>query len=342
MAKKKRSDEPTFRLPPYRIEGDIVLSLSETIDWWQKIIGLPALWKENRGDGERVAILDTGWDQTHPDLKGAVVAERDFTRSPVGVYDRNRHGTWCAGAIGARANQVGVRGGVQSELIIGKVLSDSGSGQSKWIANGIKWAVDQGATVISMSLGSARPSPLINRAIDDVPDDIMIVCAAGNAGPSLDTDGWPARHPKALSVGGMDKNHQVPDFSSRGQSVDIIAPAVDVLSTVPGGYARMTGTSMACPIVASVVAMVQSKHKIHGGKTPIRNVKDLRDHLRKTAIDMGPPGRDPHSGFGLINPAKLLYANGETPPPDAVEGEEVVVGGKRYRVETQLVLKPVG
>ena len=105
----------------------------------------------------------------------------------------------------------------------------------------------------------------------------------------------------------------------------------------------MTGTSMACPIVASIVAMVQSKHKTHGGKTPIRNVADLREHLRKTAIDMGPPGRDTDSGFGLIDPAKLLNANRQDPPPppDVVEGEEVVVGGKKYKVETQLVLKPV-
>src|SRR6185437_4984179 len=138
-----------FRLPPFRVEATFT-ALSETIDWGLTAYQIPDHWKATRGKSVKVAVLDTGIDEAHPDLKDAFDDARDFTRSRFGPIDRHGHGTHTAGTIGARQNDIGVVGvAPDCRLLIGKVLGDDGSGSSATVAAGIDWACDSGADVIS-------------------------------------------------------------------------------------------------------------------------------------------------------------------------------------------------
>lgn len=339
---------PNFHLPPYRVES-VSLALSETIDWGLELLRVPPLWKQSRGQGVKVAVLDTGWDVEHPDLVGAVAAAEDFTGSRRGARDGNGHGTHVAGVIAARRNHTGVVGvAPECRLLVAKVLADDGGGSEGWIVRGIDWALEQGADVLSMSFGSRQPNRAIYEAIERaVAAGKFVLCAAGNDGEAgtatlggRQSRGWirprrlpvyiaaarsraatrvnyPARWPQTVAVGAVDREGRAARFSSRGAEVDIAAPGEDVLSTWLGaGYARLSGTSMATPFVGGVVALMLAKHRARGGKTPIANQRDLLEHLRRTAADAGSPGRDVSYGYGLIDPESMLRAE------DAIDADE--------------------
>lgn len=310
-----RKKEPIFRLPPYKVNA-IVASLSQIVDWGVALLGVPALWKESRGEGIKVAVCDTGAALTHPDLRDAIDDAKDFTDSPLGPGDSNGHGTHCCGVIGARDNTSGVIGVANMcRLLVAKVLGDNGSGSSLSVSKGVIWSVDQGAHVISMSLGSPYPDTRIRKAIEyALSKGVIVVCAAGNEGPSLDTVGYPAKWPGVISVGAINEQRKVANFSSRGDRVDICAPGVNIVSDwPPTGMASLSGTSMATPHVAGVVALMLAKHLRDGGATPAKTPDQVRAHLIGNAIDLGESGKDPSYGYGLIDPAKLLTV--VSPPP---------------------------
>lgn len=317
-ANRTYARDPIFRLPPLRVEATYA-ALAETVDWGLAAYRVPEQWKATRGEGIRVAVLDTGIDAQHPDLGGAIDAMRDFTDSPRGAEDAHGHGTHVAGTIAARRNERGVVGvAPECRLLTAKVLGDDGSGTSAEVAAGIAWAVESGADVLSLSLGSPDPSDAIRAAIERaVAAGRFVICAAGNEGRD-DAVNYPARWETTIAVGAVDRFGQVARFSSRGPEVDICAPGADVLSTFPGGrYARLSGTSMATPFVTGVVALMLAKHRTQDGATPVRNNGELREHLRRTATDAGPVGHDPAFGFGLINPEALLAGlPGAAPRPN--------------------------
>jgi subtilisin family serine protease len=318
--------EPIFRLPPLRIEATFA-ALAETIDWGLAAYRVPEQWKATRGAGVRVAVLDTGVDADHPDLAGAIEDARDFTDSPFGTDDKQGHGTHVAGTIAARRNERGVVGvAPECRLIVAKVLGDDGSGTSDEVARGIDWAVASGADLLSLSLGSPDPSAAIEQAIERaVNAGRFVICAAGNEGRD-DGVNYPARWATTIAVGAVDRFGQLARFSSRGPELDICAPGADVLSTFPGGrYAKLSGTSMATPFVTGVVALMVAKHRAQGGATPVRNNRELREHLRKTATDAGPVGHDPAFGFGLIDPAALLAGTTDADPPSDSRGPGVTI-----------------
>lgn len=236
----------------------------------------------------------------------------DLTVEDTHNYVANGHivsNTHCAGIIGARENSTGVVGvAPRCELYIGKVLGDDGSGTLQTVAAGIDWAVEQGADVISMSLGSPNGHPDLEAAVNRaVAAGKFVICAAGNEGPTMDTVGYPAMYPNVVSVGAIDQNKKIAQFSSRGNRVDICAPGVDILSCYPPrNLAKLSGTSMATPQVAGVVALMVAKQRSMGANTPVLTPADLLSELRRTAIDAGPVGFDPAYGYGLIDPAKLL------------------------------------
>ena len=176
---------PDYHLPPYRVDATFTpQSLTEIVDWGLTLLHVPLHWKQTQGEGVRVALLDTGVDESHPDLEGAIDDARDFTHSRGGPADYNGHGTHVAGIVAARQNNRGVVGvAPRSRLLIGKVLGDDGGGSSAAVAAGVDWACDQNASVISMSLGSSEPDPrllaVIRRATSK---GVFIIAAAGNAG----------------------------------------------------------------------------------------------------------------------------------------------------------------
>lgn len=296
-----------WRLPPYSVEATCV-AMSETIDWGLANYDIPQQWRQTRGEGVRVAVLDTGIAADHPDLVGCVDNARDFTGSRFGSEDRVGHGTHVAGTIAARHNEQGVVGvAPECRLLAAKVLGDDGSGSGRSVAEGIDWACEAGADVLSMSLGSPYADRAIHAAIERaLAAGVFVVCAAGNEGQP-DSVNYPARWPQTLSIGAVDRQGRVARFSSRGDEVDICAPGQDVLSTyLDAGYAKLSGTSMATPFVSGVVALLIAKHRKSGGVTPIDTQAELVEHLRRTAVDAGPQGKDPNYGYGLIDPGSVL------------------------------------
>lgn len=301
-------DEPIFTLPPYEVTK-VFTPYSQTIDWGLKMFNIPTFWKFCKGKDIKVAVLDTGFDTKHHDLIDNVKDAKDFTKSRAGYHDVQGHGTHCAGIIAAKDNTSGVVGiAPEAELYIGKVLGDNGSGSEESVVNGINWAINSDVDIISMSLGSPYPSERIYDSISTaISNGMIIVCAAGNEGPYMDSVGYPAKFDEVIAVGAINQNKKISPFSSRGKQVDIVAPGEKILSSYPpNGLAFLSGTSMATPFVSGVAALILSKHKIYSGQTPINGQKDMEKHLRKTAIDIGQVGFDFDSGYGLINPEGLI------------------------------------
>ena len=243
-------------------------------------IGAPAAWAAGAtGKGVKVAVLDTGVDTGHPDLKGRIAEQRNFSQS-ADTVDRFGHGTHVAATIagtGAAAN--GERKGVapDADLLIGKVLGDDGTGSESDVIAGMEWAAVN-APIVGMSLGAWSPDPVndpLTTTLDDLSakDGTLFVVAAGNDGPYPDGIETPGAAASALTVGAVDGADHVADFSSRGGTLmkpDIAAPGVDVVAAraagtamgtvVDGMYTSASGTSMATPHVAGAAADLLQRH----------------------------------------------------------------------------------
>lgn len=307
---------------------------ADVADWGHAVIGVPDAWQTTKGAGAVVAVLDTGIDHGHRDLKNQIQASKNFTSSRSGDNDVNGHGSHCAGVVAAEENAVGMVGvAPQAKLLSGKVLGDNGAGASTWIAAGIDWAVAQKADVISMSLGASSPDNIIGAAVKRAQAaGVIVVAAAGNAGPRENSAGWPGSFEGVVCVAACDKSKAIASFSSRGRSVVVAAPGVNVRSCYPGDrFATMSGTSMATPYVAGCAALYVSHCKTKGIKyTPA----DFATALQKTCADLPPTGRDTASGWGLVQPAKLFPAPPvppsdpmipPMPKPPEVGGDSVVI-----------------
>ncbi|WP_137230711.1 S8 family serine peptidase [Streptomyces sp. BPSDS2] len=251
-----------------------------SLDKSTKQVGADLAWAAGYdGTGTKVAVLDTGADAEHPDLQGRITASENFTDS-ADTEDRQGHGTHVASTVGGSgAASDGKNKGVApgTDLLVGKVLNDSGSGAASWIIAGMEWAVDHKADVVSMSLGSAEPTdctdPMSLAATElGKNKDTLFVVAAGNLGPSLNTVSSPGCAPGVLTVGAVDRDDSTANFSSRGPAIvshtlkpEIAAPGVAISAAAAGGrgsqaYRSMSGTSMATPHVAGAAAVVKQRH----------------------------------------------------------------------------------
>ncbi|WP_419992953.1 S8 family peptidase [Streptomyces boninensis] len=278
-------------------------------------IGAPKAWEAGfDGKGVKVAVLDTGVDETHPDLEGQQIAEKNFTDSPDNK-DRQGHGTHVASTIaGTGAKSGGKYKGVApgAGLLAGKVLGDTGSGNDSGIVAGMDWAVAEGADIISMSLGGQDEPGLdaMEAAINKYTEQgVLFTIAAGNEGPGAGTIGTPGSADGSLTVGAVDKSDQMADFSSRGPRVgggtikpDVTAPGVDITAaSAPGnsiaqevgenpeGYMTISGTSMATPHVAGAAAILKQQH-------PDWKAAELKGALTASAKDGGFTAYDQGSG----------------------------------------------
>jgi len=282
--------------------------LEDKIDWGLVSLHIPEVWKQSQGENIRVGILDSGIDFLHPDLKEGIISKKDFTNSG-NEFDYNGHGTHVAGIIGARANNLGIVGiAPKCKFVIGKVLDDNGSGKISWIIKGLEWLLEQKVDIVNLSLGSRFSNKKLLNIIRKLYfNNIPTICAAGNDGNLYDNIDYPARYKETISVGAINSQIKRSKFSSIGKCLDIMAPGEKVYSTYPPSrYAILSGTSMATPFVTGVIALMLAKHRKQGGKTECKTVEQIRQHLTKTSIDMYHAGFDIYTGFGLINPQKLM------------------------------------
>ncbi|WP_216831833.1 S8 family peptidase [Alkalihalobacterium elongatum] len=251
------------------------------------------------GAGVKVAILDTGIDNTHEDLAvnvkgGYSVFTDSANRDP--FYDGSGHGTHVAGTVGAIDNSLGVIGVAhQTDLYAVKVLNNDGSGSYAGIAEGVEWSILNGMDIINMSLGGSQSSSILKEFCDlAYSEGLLVVAAAGNSGNrggNNDSVGYPAKYESVIAVAAVDANNNRASFSSTGPAVELSAPGVSVLSTVPGNrYASYNGTSMASPHVAGVAALIWGEH------TNLTN-SELRQLLQHTSINLG---RSNQYGYGLV------------------------------------------
>src|SRR4051795_11576867 len=264
------------------------------------------------GGGVKVGIVDTGIDQTHPDLSGQLAGCAQ-SRGLGGILggsikvgsctDDNDHGTHVSGTIAAKANNgIGVAGvAFSSRIVMCRALGGPlGSGNTSDVANCINWDHQQGAKVISMSLGGGASTTLQNAVANawagGGAGGSVLVAAAGNDGDS--TLEYPAAYAQVVSVAATDKANRRGIFSNPTPDAEAASPGVNVLSTVRGGgYSSFSGTSMATPHAAGVTALLWQRF-------PGDTAQGIRNRLDGAVDDIGAGGRDTSFGFGRVNLCK--------------------------------------
>ena len=282
-------------LPPYRVEAVTNALPSSGIDWSLHAYAIPALWQRHQGAGIRVGVLDTGIVPGHPALEGAVLEHRNFT-SDSSPYDTVGHGTHVAGIVAGRGMVKGIAPGC--EIISCKVLGHSGAGSMESISRAVWYATERHWHILVMSLGAPADCGPLHEAIKAATKSgVTIVCAAGNDGGSVN---YPAAYSETVAVGAVDKDGRACEFSCRGREIDVAAPGCEIVSAwLDGGVACLSGTSMAAPFVAGVLALARGACGAGAGSS-------ANDIIRMTSMDVGAPGLDEVYGWGLINPASIV------------------------------------
>ncbi len=245
--------------------------------WGPQKIQAPAAWDISRGNGVRIAIVDTGVQNDHPDLRGKVVMGYNYVNGNWNPYDYNGHGTHCAGiAAAATNNGVGIAGMAPgAEIYAVKVLGDNGSGTLANVAAGIRHAADNNSKVINLSLGASVGASTLESAVNYAwSRGSVVVAAAGNAGNTAPH--YPAYYANAISVAATDSADRKASFSTYGTWVDVAAPGVSIYSTYAGSrYASLNGTSMAAPHVAGQAALLAAQGRSNSNiRAAIQNTAD--------------------------------------------------------------------
>lgn len=312
-AKMKKSKKCS--LFPYTKED--VLSLQDAIQkagWSITAFDLPSAWKRTRGEGVKVAVLDTGCDLDHPDLKSNILPGVNFVNPSAEPWDDNNHGTHVAGIIAAENNEIGMVGVAPGAKIVPvKVLDRQGNGNLVDVSKGIRWSVDvAGVDLICMSLGSPNPVQEVRKAIQYAHSKgVICFVAAGNSGITQRVF-YPADYPETIAIGSIDESLGRSNFSNTGENLDFMAPGGRIFSTVPDNwYAVLSGTSMAAPFATGVAALLLSCARHKGDDSMLKTSKGYVDEFKKHTMPVS--GLDLaknkfYQGFGIIDPKKLIEA----------------------------------
>lgn len=314
-----------------------------SLQWNLDQLDMNAAWDRSTGAGVTVAVIDTGVSSKGSDAPKNLKKGWDFIANDADPNDENGHGTHVAGTVAQRSdNGVGCSGVAPDATVLAvRVLDRYGGGSSYGVAQGITYAVDNGADVINLSLGSPSSTSLEQQAIADaIARDVVVVAASGNEGRS--SVSYPGAYTGVIAVGATGADGRVPNYSNGGSALDVVAPGGDlgkdvnrdgyadgVLQQTLAGFEFYEGTSMASPHVAAIVALL-----LADGARP----DDVRDLLVSTASNNGK--FDTWSGYGLVDPVAALDALGgggsggggtTTPPPttDTVAPVISAVSGSR-------------
>ena len=297
--------------PPVHAAADPLLAQQ----WGLFAIGADHVWTTTTGQGVIVAVVDSG-SGPHPDLAENLLPGRSIigtVESQDGRdIDASGHGTHVAGIIAAVANNgIGGSGVAPNAKILPiQVLDQAGQGDARDVAAGVRFAADNGARVINLSLGGATESSSLTQAITYANDKgVLVVAAAGNGG-AADKPKWPASLDLTLAVTAVDQANNATSFDQRGDYIDLSAPGANIVSTAKGDYVTLSGTSMAAGFVAGAAAL------LFAAEPRVTNAQ-VRDILLRTATDIGEPGRDVTFGAGLINMVAALAELQRMYPPIA-------------------------
>ncbi len=256
------------KLAPYKI-NDKLRGKDVKSPYGVDMIKAKSIWSESKkGEGIKIAVIDSGCDINHDSIKDNIIGVRNFTdedrKNQNIVIDRVGHGTHVIGTIAAKGQNntvVGVAPGVGIYVL--KAIDRTGSGKLSWVVNAINYAVKLKVDIISMSLGMSQSNDKLERAIKEaINKDILVVCAAGNDGDGNSESfeySYPAAYPDVISVGAVDKNGVPASFSNSNLAIDLLAPGVNILSTFPNNqFAILSGTSMAAPHVSGSLALLKN------------------------------------------------------------------------------------
>ncbi|MEB3237503.1 MAG: S8 family peptidase [Candidatus Sericytochromatia bacterium] len=328
--RSRRLVRPTVANPRVRVSlpARTLAGLGDPLapqQWALATLGARQAWSITRGsEAVVVAVIDTGVDLGHPDLRTRLVAgintlpdaRTPGQEGPVGPADDNGHGTHVAGIIAAEGdNGQGISGLAPGCRIMPvKVLAGDTTGRDADVAAGIIWAVQHGARVLNLSLGGAGGSRLLADAITMAhAQGALVVSAMGNDGmdPMLgDEPNYPAALPESLAVGATGQTDEVAAFSNRGRWMSVAAPGEGILSTTPTypvydpvspDYDYLDGTSMATPYVSAAAALAWSTR-------PDLSATAIKDRIERTSVDIAASGFDRMSGHGRLDVAHLLQS----------------------------------
>ncbi len=336
------------------------------LQWYLRNIRADKVWDAGAsGQGVIVAVVDTGVDLTHEEFVDAsgrnnlVPGYNAFTRSTEqgAVQDDNGHGTSMTGVIAAlKDNNKGIVGiAYDAKVMPIKAMDQAGEGEDSVIADGIIWAVDNGAKIINLSIGSEAQSKILDEALQYATDKgCLLVGASGNKkdakevqsipirGTTTDTVAFPGADPNVLAVSAVDRYDRITDFSLLGPEVRLSAPGNKVLTTfwseTDTGLAYSTGTSIAAPMVSASAALLWSKY-------PDLTAQDIEQALLSSASDLGARGQDDEYGFGRLDVYRAFQTLQEqqsysSPASLGWEGGRVYTGGTSLEPAAELAIKP--
>lgn len=280
------------------------------------LIRAPQGWSYTTGSAAVViAILDTGIDLDHPDLAAKLVPGWNFINPLQPPDDDNGHGTHVAGIAAASSNNATGIAGVSwgARLMPVKVVNQFGLGSSAILAEGITWAVNNGAQVINVSLGTSFVSNALGTAINYAyAHDVVVVAAAGNTGGGGLL--YPAAYDHVIAVSATDSGNNLAPFSAVGPQVDLAAPGVAIYATsLGGGYMNRDGTSQATAHVSGLAAILR-------GIPGCGSAANIEWLMESTALDLGAPGHDSAYGYGLIQMDTAIATIFPTPVPATEAG----------------------
>ncbi len=320
LAHKQKEPAPAPAGAVMQISADTVRD-----DQWQvdRLKGRKA-WSVSTGSEVIVAVIDSGVSGDHPDLSGQVLSGIDLVdEGGDGTADAVGHGTTVAGLIAGRGDDdEGVVGLAPDAKILPVRVLDAKNmyNDAKVVAKGLVWAVDHGAQVVNLSLGSGQVDPSLAEAIDYAfARDVVVVACVGNVIPNGPAGVWhPASEPGVIAVTALTPNGDLWRRSVTGPQTVLAAPGSNLVGARPGGgYQRVQGTSYAAPLVAATAALLRSKF-------PEMSAANVVQRLIMTADDEGDPGRDDQYGFGVVDPYGALTSSvpeaitnplDNTPPP---------------------------
>jgi type VII secretion-associated serine protease mycosin len=335
-------------LPSGAARADVIRSQQQ---WVLSLMDVPAAWQVTQGAGVTVAVLDSGVNGNVSDLSGSVVTGKDYTDAGTVPSDPNWgvHGTWMASLIAGHGHDNGLDGVIgiapasrvlsirvipdRADPHYGKYEHEPESRIQQSLASGIRFAVQHGAKVISMSIGYGAPSATVRQALQYAySHGVVVVASAGNSGGSTDADqrgqspeSFPADYPGVISVAAVNSSGVVASFSSDNLSVEVAAPGVSVPAQGRDGqYWFVSGTSPACALVAGVAALIKSRY-------PDLAPDLVVSALTSTTTDRPSRGYDGQRGFGIIDAAVALTKAGqlarERPRASSIAARTVFGGG---------------